>query len=108
MESFKKNFSTRLKEATKRIFRFDFHPRGQWRRLVILTLVLGLVTAGVQMYLFYRVEGHTIFNTATTTDTAAPVVNEARLTAVLKKFEDKALVRSSAVQLVPVVSEPSH
>ncbi len=98
----------RWKGGVKRFFRFDFRPRVQWRRLVVVALVLGLATAGLQMYLFYRVEGHTIFESGAVAETAAPVVNETKLDAVLNKFENKALVRSSAVQLVPAVADPSN
>ena len=108
MEAFKKNFIHRWKDGVKRFFRFDFLPRAQWRRLVIMTLALALVIAGLQMYLFYRVEAHTIFETTTVVDAPAPVVNGDKLDAVLEKFENKALVRSSAVQLVPAVADPSR
>ena len=108
MQAFTKKFTERWKEAMGRFFRFDFLPRRQFRRLTVATFALGLVIVGLHAYLFYRVEGHTIFAARATAQAPAPVVNEGQLGMVLQRFEDKAIIRSTAVELVPAVPDPSN
>ena len=88
-------------------FIFPINPRLQFRRLMISGMILfGFVFLG-HMYLFYKIESHAIFQVTDTSSTSVPVVNGAKLATVLLRFEDKAVIRSAALNLVPAVADPS-
>ena len=88
-------------------FVFPINPRAQFRRLMIgATILLGGVFLA-HMYLFYRIETHAMFQASNTSSTSVPVVNETKLATVLLRFEDKAVIRSAALNLVPAVADPS-
>ena len=88
------------------IFHFPMSPRRHFRRLVLTMLALFLAVVGFHSYYFYRIQTHKVFQAADATVAPAPKVNEAKLTKVLSHYENKAIMRTQAAQLVPVVGEP--
>ncbi|MEI8130629.1 MAG: hypothetical protein WCG55_03950 [bacterium] len=88
-------------------FIFPINPRLQFRRLMIGGLILFIFVFLGHMYLFYKIESHAIFQSADMSSTSVPVVNETKLATVLLRFEDKAVIRSAALNLVPAVADPS-
>jgi hypothetical protein len=108
MEALKKNILDRWNAQFKGFFRFEITPRRQFKRLMVATFVVGVVLLGFHAYLFYLVETHGVFETIKTAPTPATVVSEKKLTMVLERFENKALIRATAVQLSPVVKDPSQ
>jgi hypothetical protein len=89
-------------------FVFPIRPRIQFRRLMVTVTILFVAIAGIQIYLFYRIQSNTIFQAVEAPESKIPAVNEAKLTTVLKRFEDKAVIRSAALELVPAVADPSR
>ncbi len=89
-------------------FIFPINPRMQFRRLMIGGMILFIFVFLVHMYLFYKIESHSIFQTTDTSPMSVPVVNETKLATVLLRFEDKAVIRSAALNLVPAVADPSQ
>ncbi len=106
-----KELTTKFKRSRKLIaskLAFGVRPRAQFRHLMMAMTVLFLAVFALHVYLFYRIESHTIFQGAPEAATAIPSVNESKLATVLVRFEDKALIRSAALGLVPAVSDPSR
>ncbi len=102
---------TKLKSSKKFFagkFTFPVVPRRQFRKLMIAATALFAVVLALHIYLFYRIESGTIFQTAPAQTATIPAVNQAKLATVLQRFEDKAVIRSAAPSLVPAVSDPSR
>ena len=89
-------------------FVFPILPRLQFRKLMITAAVLFVAVFAFHVYLFYRIESHTFFRAETPASAAIPTVNSAKLATVLVRFEDKAVIRSAALDLVPAVADPSR
>lgn len=102
-----KNSTEKLKNMMKGVFVFPLSPERQFRRLVIVTLMLLAALVAFHMYFFKHIESPNLFQSNTTIITAGQTVNEKKLTSVLARFQDKAAVRAIASQLSPLVAEPS-
>ncbi len=89
-------------------FVFPIRPRRQFRRLMILATALFFAVFVLHIYLFYRIESGAVFQGVPSPAATIPAVNEAKLETVLFRFENKAVIRSAALGLVPVVADPSR
>ncbi len=89
-------------------FVFPIRPRRQFRRLMIAATVLFAVVFALHIYLFYRIQSGSMFQGVASPTAVIPAVNETKLATVLLRFEDKAVIRSAALGLVPAVSDPSR
>ena len=90
------------------VFVFPMSSRRQFRRLMIVTSVLLLVSIGFHVYFFRRVESGILFQSpASLPVQTGATVNETKLANVLDRYEKKSTVRAAALSLVPLVAEPS-
>ena len=89
-------------------FIFPILPRRQFRKLMIWATILFAAILAFHVYLFYRIESRTLFQAQAPSSVIIPSVNETKLAAVLMRFEDKAVIRSAAPDLVPAVPDPSR
>lgn len=83
------------KISFKKIFGFPFAPKKHFKRLVIVSLCLLIVTVGIHVILFQRILSESAFDI--TGEMEAVTINEKKLEAVLLKFEEKEAVRSAVV-----------
>lgn len=108
MKSFIHTIANKVGSRAQRLVRFRMAPRRHWRILVHVFVVLGVVSVALHSYLFSLVEKHRLFEKTAVVSKQTETVSEEKLGQVLERFEGKALIRASALELVPAVKEPSR
>ena len=90
------------------IFAFRIAPRHQFRMLVGIGLVLGIVLISFHVYFLRRIQTHTIFQVTAVPDMSMPVVNQDKLGVVLARYNAKAAANAAALTATPPTgAEPS-
>lgn len=108
MENTETKPKKKINLSFKNVFVFPISPVRQFRRLVIASFILLLVTVGFHLYIFYGVESRSLFGEGQSLLPRAPEVNDKKLTEVLSRYDAKEAVRAKASTMVPVVVEPGR
>ena len=97
-----------MKKVFKSIFTFPISPRKQFRRLAVVTFIALIGVIAFHIQFFTQIQNQSLFQVTTAPAATIQTVNEKKLTMVLSRYQDKSTTRDAALNLVPLVSNPSQ
>ena len=96
-----------LPKEKKKFFAFHVAPVRQFRRIVVVSMLVFLAIIGFHAYLLYRVQFFDTRVSANTESLPVPTINQSKLESVLARFQQRSQAQAEAMNAVSPVVDPS-